>query len=564
MIQRPRNLSNNVTAGGISGTVPIANGGTGATTADNAVTNLFGGYTGTGDAVRATGPEIDYGSVAGGRYTSGVITATGSISGTTLTLTGVSQLNVGPGMVVAGTGITTGTKIVSFQTGTSGGDGTYAIDTSHGSVGPVSVTIQGWADWSVIGRLAVSTTASAGALYDTGDLNIYNSTSAGAQLILRSDYALGPATNCYIQFSNDLSDQDMVIALNNSLQTAFSAERGGYIAMNYGSWQLVTNYQTASPRTWMHLNGVTKGSAEGRFGWGGITNPSYAYTFGAQDDTSTTDLVVTRASQDYGIKITNTGATGNNTIGTFGSGSNLTISAAGTLTLTAPTLTTPALGTPASGTLTNCTGLPVSTGISGFGTGVATALAVNTGSSGAFVTNGGALGTPSSGTLTNATGLPVSTGISGLGTGVATFLATPSSANLAAAITDETGSGALPFGLGDAWTAYTPTIASSGGTLTTASASGRYQLTGKILHFQVEMVVTTNGTGSGTLNVTLPASQTAKALCTLTGRETQATGKVISGTISASSGTMTCMYYDNTYPGADGTRFNIGGVIEVG
>lgn len=56
-----------------------------------------------------------------------------------------------------------------------------------------------------------------------------------------------------------------------------------------------------------------------------------------------------------------------------------------------------------------------------------------------------ALGTPSSATLTNATGLPISTGVSGLGTGVATFLATPSSTNLAAAVTGETGSGALVF-----------------------------------------------------------------------------------------------------------------------
>jgi hypothetical protein len=55
------------------------------------------------------------------------------------------------------------------------------------------------------------------------------------------------------------------------------------------------------------------------------------------------------------------------------------------------------------------------------------------------------LGTPSALTLTNATGLPVSTGISGLGAGVATWLATPSSANLAAAVTDETGTGALVF-----------------------------------------------------------------------------------------------------------------------
>jgi hypothetical protein len=169
----------------------------------------------------------------------------------------------------------------------------------------------------------------------------------------------------------------------------------------------------------------------------------------------------TNASWDA-VSLSTADITGTLAVANGGTGVTTSTGTTNVVLSNSPTLVTPALGTPSAAVLTNATGLPISTGVSGLGTGVATLLATpssaNLASAITDETGSGALvfatsptlvtpilGTPTSGTLTNATGLPISTGVSGLGTGVATFLATPSSANLLAALTDETGTGSAVF-----------------------------------------------------------------------------------------------------------------------
>jgi hypothetical protein len=98
---------------------------------------------------------------------------------------------------------------------------------------------------------------------------------------------------------------------------------------------------------------------------------------------------------------------------------------------------------------------------------------------------------------------------------------------------------------------WTPTVTSSVGAITTYTSNGQYTKIGRQVTVNGTIVISDNGTGTGSLNITNFPFTIANGIAGGTARETTISG-VISSITASGTGTLIMWTYNNNYPGGTG------------
>lgn len=411
---------NSITGDGVVISNSASTGTVTLTQANMAAKTIFGNPTsGSTTPVGTTAPIV-----------SGILTASGFTSTVT---TGTAPL------IVAST-----TNVVNLNASTLTGD---AVGTSGGTI-PLLNGANTWSGTQTFGSTVLSATSPAFAGTVTGNNTIPLSilSQVGTNTVLGNSTS-GTANVTALSVGGCSSSSSALIWTTNTGFGCNTAITASTVTTNANLTGPVTSVGNATTVNYIQAAvavGTTSAATAGTIlDLGNSLNASLALllpsgTTGQRPATGVNGMIRYNSTATPAIE-----AYVNNVWSSLTSNTGTVTSIATTSPITGGTITT--TGTIACATC-GVTGSPLSQFASTTSAQLAGVMSDETGT-GALV-----FGTAPTITLANGTGLPISTGVSGLGTGVATFLATPSSANLAAAITDETGTGLAVFGTAPTFT----------------------------------------------------------------------------------------------------------------
>lgn len=104
---------------------------------------------------------------------------------------------------------------------------------------------------------------------------------------------------------------------------------------------------------------------------------------------------------------------------------------------------------------------------------------------------------------------------------------------------------------------WTPTLTSSIGAITASTVTGTYSKVGNLVFVAIRVLITNNGTGSGSLNIAgFPfAAKTATTISGATREDTLVGYGIVASPTGTTSINLT--KYDGTYPGGSGVGFSL-------
>jgi hypothetical protein len=119
---------------------------------------------------------------------------------------------------------------------------------------------------------------------------------------------------------------------------------------------------------------------------------------------------------------------------------------------------------------------------------------------------------------------------------------------------------------GGDWTTYTPTVTAQSGSITSYSSAGSYIKIGKMVLYYARTTLTNAGTGSLSLQISVPLTAKTGGVFTFSGQEYSATGKGLTGSLGAATNDYDkawVRFYDWTTCIATNNTIAISGIYEV-